>query len=281
MSIPQGALSFSIVTVTRNAGKHIGDCLRSVAMQTHPHVEHVIIDAQSRDGTEALVAEFGRNATFVSEPDDGIYDAMNKGVRLARGAYILFLGADDLLADERALADAAAFLEREGRPDLVYGDLHVREADGSSSVFRPPQPEEALAFMVYGCLPHQSTLAKHAIFEAPVGLFDKRYCVHGDYDWFLRAFAARGLRILYMPRTIGSFFGGGASNQLERSHKELCAIQNAYPPFREPEWLERRLLRFQDQTLAYRLMAQGRGNGLDALRRRADAVMGRLFGRHG
>jgi glycosyltransferase involved in cell wall biosynthesis len=281
ISYRKAALSFSVVTVTRNAAKHILGCLRSVSAQTHPNVEHVVVDAQSQDDTAALVKQHGRSLKFLSERDDGIYDAMNKGVGLARGDYLIFLGADDRLADDRALADAAAFLIKEGRPDLVYGDLHVREADGTSSVFRPPSPEDAFAFMVYGCLPHQSTLARRELFSGAVGLFDKRYAVHGDYDWFLRAFARKDIAIRYMSRTIGSFFGGGTSNDLERSHKELCEIQNAYPLYREPEWMERRLLRFQDQTLTYRLAAQGGGNGLRALKRRASAVVGRLLGRDG
>ncbi len=246
-------VSFSIVTVTHNAAAHIAGCLESVNGQTYAHVEHVIVDGASTDDTAGVVQRLGKRVThFHSERDNGIYDAMNKGVAAATGRYILFLGADDRLVDDRVLADAAAYLQREGQPHLVYGDLEVRELNGTRTIFSPPPVPDALDFLIYGCLPHQSTFARRDLFDT-IGLFDTRYRVHGDYDWMLRVITTPNVDVRYMQRVVGSFLSGGTSSQLEKGQEELFRIQNALPLYQEPEWMMRRLLKFQQTTLAYRM----------------------------
>jgi glycosyltransferase involved in cell wall biosynthesis len=252
-------ISFSIITTTWNASAHVARCLGSVARQTHPRVEHVVVDGGSTDGTQAIVnAHRDRVTKFISEPDNGIYDAMNKGIALATGDYLLFLGADDYLADDQVLADLGAFLEREGRPDVVYGDLEVRQGK-AKSVFHPPPPAEALDFMICGCLPHQSTVAHAEVFKK-LGPFDERYRVHGDYEWWLRVLSAPGLNIRSIDRVIGSFATGGASSQLRQGQEEVYAIQNALPLFRQAEWVARRLHVFQQRTLDLRLELEQAGS---------------------
>ena len=250
-------IGFSIITTSRNAAGHIARCLDSVARQTYERVEHVVVDGASTDGTQGAVTAHGRRVTkFISEPDTGIYDAMNKGIALASGDYLLFLGADDYLADDGVLADLAAFLEQQDRPDVVYGDLEVREGS-RKSVFCPPPPADALAFLVSGCLPHQSTAAHRRVFEQ-FGPFNLKYRVHGDYDWFLRMFTTPGVRIEYMHRVIGSFAMGGTSSQLRRGQDEFYAIQNALPLYREPQWIDRRLQTFQHRITDLRVELQDR-----------------------
>jgi glycosyltransferase involved in cell wall biosynthesis len=263
-SAPSDGISISVITTTRNAATQLPACLASVAGQTHPWVEHVIVDGASTDDTAAIVRAHARpNFKFVSEPDRGIYDAMNKGVSLATGKYLLFLGADDYLADKDVLKRSADFLAREGLPDIVYANLEVREEGRPTSIFRPPPPEKALEYLVHGCLPHQSTLARRTLFNGALGAFDLKYRVHADYDWFLRVFATPGISVRYFPKTIGSFRMGGTSSQLQKGQEEFFAIQNAYPRYAEPQWLERRIREFQRQTLEYRLEAQQlRASGL-------------------
>lgn len=271
-------ISFSVITTSRNAATHIARCLDSVSRQSHPGVEHVIVDGGSTDGTQRIVnARAGRVAKLISEADEGIYDAMNKGIALASGEYLLFLGADDYLADANVLSDLAAFLAKEGKPDVVYGDLEVREGR-KKAVFRPPPPAEALQFLVCGCLPHQSTLAHRRVFER-LGPFDTQYRIHGDYDWFLRVFTAPGIEIRYVNRVIGSFAMGGTSSQLRRGQAEFYAIQNALPLFRQPEWMERRLQAFQQRTLDLRLDLQEiDANPATRLARRVLRKLNRAFG---
>ncbi len=123
-------MKISIVTVSYNSELTIGDTLRSVATQSHPDVEHIVVDGASRDSTLEIVHRDGAHVTKVlSEPDQGIYDAMNKGLRLATGDLVGFLNADDMLADRDAVARLAASAGR-ASADAVFGDLvYVRAAD--------------------------------------------------------------------------------------------------------------------------------------------------------
>ncbi len=250
-------VKFSIITVSRNAAGHIAECLASVARQTYEHAEHIIVDGASTDGTQKIVARHNQRVSkFISEPDAGIYDAMNKGVHLASGDYVLFLGADDFLFDPQVLDDIAALIAREDRPDLIYGDIEVRQTDGHRVISRPPPPAEALAFMICGCLPHQATFAERSLFLDRVGLFDTRYRVQADYDWFLRALGTPNLQIRHVNRIVSSFRLGGTSSLLRRGQEETFAIQNAFPIYRQPEWVERRLYEFQKHLLDYRIQLQ-------------------------
>ena len=232
----------------------------SVAAQSYARIEHVVIDGQSSDGTQAIVERkrSARLTTFISEPDGGIYDAMNKGLKLATGGYILFLGADDYLHDANVVADVATFLESEGAIDFLYGDLEVRHEDGARSVFHPPQPDGALDLMICGCLPHQATFAHRRVFDV-IGGFDTRYKVQADYDWFLRVLGAPGISKRHIPRAISSFAMGGSSSSLREGQEETYAIQNAFPIYRQPEWTEKRLHAFQRQLLEYRIQLQAAG----------------------
>ena len=161
-------LRISIITVTRNADAYLEKCIQSVADQKYPNLEYLIIDGASTDKTSIIAKRFERSVTtFISEPDNGLYDAMNKGIRRASGDYILFLGADDYLYDRNVIGDAVQFLTNRAN-DFVYGNIAVRGRDGRETIFRPPPPDEALKFMVCGCLPHQASLPG-AIFSTGSG----------------------------------------------------------------------------------------------------------------
>jgi glycosyltransferase involved in cell wall biosynthesis len=116
-------MKISVITATFNAVHTVADSLRSIAAQTHPDVEHLIIDGDSRDGTQAVVrANAQRLACFVSEPDQGIYDALNKGLRHATGEVVGFLHADDVYGSQEVLASVArAFADP--AVQAIYGDL--------------------------------------------------------------------------------------------------------------------------------------------------------------
>ncbi len=265
----EAAIRFSVLTVTRNAAAHLAGCLDSVAAQRFRDFEHVIVDGASQDGTQALLAARGAGIRFVSAPDKGIYDAMNKAIALARGDYLLFLGADDYLMDAAVLSDVDAHLRQLGDPDFVYGDIEVRGADGARSVFRAPGPEGALDLMICGCLPHQASFAHRRVFEK-LGGFDTRYKVQADYDWFLRVLGAADVRVAHMDRIVASFAMGGASSRLREGQQETYAIQNAFPLYQEPEWMQKRLRAFQTQLLEHRLLLQAykQGGGRVGLVRR-------------
>jgi glycosyltransferase involved in cell wall biosynthesis len=203
---------------------------------------------------------------FVSEPDQGIYDAMNKGLALARGDFVYFLGADDCLIDEGVLADVAASLER-APCDFLYGGIEVHFVDGRVAPFVPPPPADALSFMVRGCLPHQASFAGRRVFEI-AGKFDTRYRIAGDYDWFLRVLTQDGLVVRRIERNIASYQMGGASSRLRQSQAEVYAIQNALPLYRRTDWLKRRVRLFQRELVSQyrRQLAASRGRSPALLR---------------
>src|SRR5579884_3390919 len=117
-------MKISVITVCKNAAACIEPALASVAAQRYPHVEYLVIDGASDDGTQGIVSRYRKHiAHFLSEPDDGLYQAMNKGVRLATGDFLYFLNADDYLLDERVLEDVAHFLREHPTCDFLYGNL--------------------------------------------------------------------------------------------------------------------------------------------------------------
>src|SRR6185437_9589176 len=177
-------VKFSVITVAKDAAATLEKCIASVEAQRDADFEYIIIDGASMDDTAAIVARHrARVDRFVSEPDRGIYDAMNKALDLARGDFIYFLGADDYLVDEEVLRDVGAFIERAPDCDLLYGGIEVRYPGGHTEPFTPPPPEAALRFLVSGCLPHQASFASRRAF-ALAGRFDERFRIAGDYDWF-------------------------------------------------------------------------------------------------
>lgn len=244
----------SVVTVCRNAAATLQACLDSVAAQTWPAVEHIVIDGASTDGTMAILEAWRpRLAVLVSEPDSGLYDAMNKGIARAQGEFVLFLNADDLFAGPDALRDAMAAIAADPGGDVYYGSLEVR-MDGARHTHAPPPPEQAAEEMVLGCLPHQATLARRAVF-ARTGPFDLRWRRHADYAWWIAVIGDPEIRLRRIPTVIASFAMGGASSDLAKGQPEVFAIQDAAALYRTPEWDRRRIALFQQAWLRERIEA--------------------------
>src|SRR6188508_1087311 len=117
-------MKFSIITVCRNSERVLHKAMESLSAQHYKDYEWVVIDGASTDGTLKIVQSFSAAPLLVvSEPDHGIYDAMNKGVAKARGDYVFFLNSDDALYDERVLQDVSDWLDRNPAVDLVYGSV--------------------------------------------------------------------------------------------------------------------------------------------------------------
>jgi glycosyltransferase involved in cell wall biosynthesis len=242
----------SIITVCRNAAATLDTCITSVLAQTYPAIEYVVVDGASTDSTADILSRHRAGiAVLLSEPDRGLYDAMNKGIRLASGEFLLFMNADDYFADAKAVADAMAEIAAAPHADVYYGSLLVRMSGGKVR-HDPPPPEAAAEEMVLGCLPHQATFARRAVFQR-VGEFDLRWRRHADYDWWLKVMADPELRLGRIGRVIASYAMGGASSDLAKGQPEVYAIQNASPLYRSAEWDRRRLELFQQAYLKARV----------------------------
>lgn len=226
----EAALKISVITVCYNSAGTIVDALRSVASQTWPNVEHIVIDGASTDGTQGVIALHQSGlAKVVSEPDRGIYDAMNKGLRLATGDLIGFLNADDVLAHENVLSDIATLAERDGA-DITYGDLVYISHKTKKAVRywrsgRFSQFQLSLGWMP----PHPSFYVKRSLVKK-LGVFDIRYKIAADYDFMLRYLREPGLQVSYLPEVLVEMKTGGASNRsisaiLSKSREDYAVLK--------------------------------------------------------
>ncbi len=256
----------TVITVCWNAAATLEACLASVAEQTYPRIEHIVIDGSSSDGTNEILARHrDRLAVLVSEPDGGIYDAMNKGLARASGSFVLFLNADDFFAGPDAVADAVAEIKKHPGYDVYYGSLLVR-LPGETIRHDPPAEDKAAEEMVVGCLPHQATFARRSVFFR-TGPFDVRWRRHADYDWWLKVLAEPSIRVRRIRTLVASFALGGASSDLAKGQPEVYAIQNAAPLYRSAEWDRRRIELLQQALLdnrmeVARLSAAAAGQGI-------------------
>jgi glycosyltransferase len=207
-------MKLSIITVSFNSASSIAATLDSIAAQTHPEIEHIVIDGGSTDSTVAIVRERGKHvAHLVSEPDQGIYDAMNKGLRLATGDYVGFLNADDMLAAPDTLAQIAATATASGA-DIVYGDLLYVDKDCPSQLVRYWRSGEFSAGRLrFGWMPPHPTLYVRKPVQAAIGEFDLRLRIAADYDFMLRCLTRADAQVAYLPQVLVHMRTGGASNR--------------------------------------------------------------------
>lgn len=200
---------FSIVTVCRNAGSLLGPTMASVRRQSCRDYEYLVIDGASTDTTVDVVRSYGDLVTtYVCEPDQGIYDAMNKGVRLARGQWIYFLNANDFFAGDTVLERIKVELAKAPASDLCFGDVYHR-TDGVDTLLRFDSVNRWNLRCEHLC--HQTVLAHRSLFER-FGTFDLQYRINADYDWLLRVFAA-GIDAHYLGFPVASYDTGGLSSR--------------------------------------------------------------------
>ncbi|MEO7151988.1 MAG: glycosyltransferase family 2 protein, partial [Burkholderiaceae bacterium] len=196
----------------------VADTLRSVAQQGHAEIEHVVVDGGSTDATLEVVEALGMpGLRLLSEPDRGIYDAMNKGIALATGDVIGFLNSDDVFHDPHALARiAAAFADPE--VDLVYGDIvFVAQHDTSRVVRLWTSRPHAPGLCARGWMPpHPSLYVRRAVYER-FGGYDIAFPAAADFEMTLRLLDGAGLRSAYLPFVQVSMRMGGQSTRSIRN----------------------------------------------------------------
>lgn len=203
-------MRISVVTVCRNAAATIGETLRSFFRQTHPDKELIVVDGASSDDTLAVVNAFGEALRVVSEPDRGLYDAMNKGLSLFSGDAVGFLNADDRFHDADALSAVAAALEQ---ADICYGDLDFVEGSARDHVVRRwrSTPWRKGGFL-RGWMPaHPTFYCRRGVVEE-VGAFDLGYRMAADYDFMLRALELGDFRAARISRVLVDMAAGGLSS---------------------------------------------------------------------
>jgi glycosyltransferase len=218
----------TIVTVAYNSAATIADTLASVECQSWPDIEHIVVDGGSDDGTDKIVGKAGRVSRFVSEPDRGIYDAMNKGLRMATGGIVGFLNADDVLASPDAIAKLSTAI---GERDAVYADLAYVSGTAPCRVVRYWRSGAyERSRLVRGWMPpHPTFYARTGLLRAAGG-FDASMRIAADYDLMVRCLGPRRFTVAYVPEVIVHMRLGGASNRsmaalLRKSREDLRAIR--------------------------------------------------------
>ena len=177
---------FSIITVTYNAESVLEDTIQSVITQTYHHVEYIIIDGASKDGTASIIKKYRPYIhTVISEPDKGIYDAMNKGMTLATGDYLCFLNAGDSLHEDDTLMKMVHSIHLSELPDIMYGETALVDEKRHFSRMRRLSAPEQLSWKSFkqGMLVcHQAFFAKRILTEP----YDLQYRFSSDFDWCIR-----------------------------------------------------------------------------------------------
>jgi glycosyltransferase involved in cell wall biosynthesis len=221
-------MKITVITVCRNAERTIGDALRSVAQQTFPNIEHLVIDGLSTDGTMDVVrANDGRVARCVSERDGGIYEAMNKGISWATGEFTCFLNADDMYAGSGVLAALMDGL-RESGADAAHANLcYVDREQPSRSVRRWTGRPFRPGMFAKGWAPAHPTFVARTELLRELGGFDVRYRLAADFDLMCRVLEVRCVRSTYVPvEAVRMRVGGvtsGSFRNIVRQNREILA----------------------------------------------------------
>lgn len=227
-------MKVSIITATYNSAQTLGQCMDSVLAQNYSVMEYIVIDGASTDDSLKVIKEKAAGYThikWVSEPDKGIYDALNKGIAMASGDIIGFVHADDVLAGPTIIEEIVTTFKSQNC-DGVYGNLHYVAATNTKmivrnwagKVFHPKLLKD-------GWMPAHPTLYLKTKVYNTNGVFNTAYNIAADYDFILRIFKQPKLNFVYLPKTIIKMRTGGASNRdikhiLQKMREDLSALRS-------------------------------------------------------
>lgn len=212
MEIGCNDLKVSIITVCYNSAKTIRDTIESVAKQDYPDIEYIIVDGDSQDSTKSILRDCSKYIDKqISEQDNGIYDAMNKGLELATGDVIGFLNSDDLYSDTNVISDLMKHLVSAGA-DAIFADLVLVEQDNLQKVVRR---YDSSRFHVgrfrFGWMPaHPTFFIKRSFYER-VGPFSLDYKIAGDFEMMVRLLYKESAQFVYFPKEVVKMRAGGIS----------------------------------------------------------------------
>ena len=211
-------MKISIITVTYNAEATIERTLESVAMQTYPDIEHLVIDGASKDRTVEIARRYP-HAIGVSEPDKGLYDAMNKGLKRATGDYLCFLNAGDKLHSKDTLAHLIELVSNGSPVGVLYGDTHIVDAQGNflrSRRLTPPEHLTWRSFKAGMLVCHQAFYINRQIAQP----YDLTYRFSADFDWCIRCMKEgekRGMKNLYLREPLADYLSEGMTTANQKA----------------------------------------------------------------
>ncbi|MDY0102513.1 MAG: glycosyltransferase family 2 protein [Lentimicrobium sp.] len=207
-------MKISVITICYNSAHSIKTAIDSVLAQTHPDVEYIVVDGKSKDNTVEIIQSYGSGITkFISEPDRGIYDALNKGIAMASGDVIGFMHSDDLFASDNTLAKVSELFHKTGS-DSIYGDLEYVYKEDTNKVLRYWKSGNfSIRNLKMGWMPpHPTFYVKRAVYQK-YGTFNTDYKIAADYDTMLRFLGKFRISTSYLPEVMVKMRVGGASNR--------------------------------------------------------------------
>ena len=219
-----GSFQLSIITINRNNAFGLEGTMKSVLSQTSSSFESVVVDGASSDGSVEIIRRFadncGNRMKWISEPDMGIYNAMNKGIRMASGDYVQFLNSGDCLADETVVERMMRALEQNNYPSILYGNMLKDMPDGMILRDRcfAGQDITFLGFYV-GTLNHSPALIRRSLFDK-YGYYDETLKIVSDWKWYLQAIAMGEERPVYVDVDVTLFDMHGISETNKGLDKE-------------------------------------------------------------
>ncbi len=209
-------LKISIITINYNDAVGLEKTIQSVISQTYTDIEYLIIDGGSKDNSVEILEKYQDKIHYSSsEPDTGIYNAMNKGIKASKGDYLLFLNSGDVLNGDTALADFISHNHFGG--DIIYGDYQYQEGEKIFPDILSP------LFFIRTSLPHQSTLFKREVFDV-MGLYDEHYTIVSDRAFYVKCFLSNSFVFKHVPYSLSIYDQNGVSNNPK--HKEIQAAEN-------------------------------------------------------
>jgi glycosyltransferase involved in cell wall biosynthesis len=210
-------MKLSVITINRNNAGGLEKTIRSVIGQTFTGFEYIVIDGNSGDGSAGIIKQYADKISYwVSEPDTGIYNAMNKGIKKARGDYCLFLNSGDYLINHKTLAEVLS--RADGGADIYYADCVL--SDGKISVY----PEKLdVNYLIKGPISHQNALMRRSLFTEH-GLYNEALTIGSDWEYFLKEMWIYKTRFSHLPSPLAVFDVNGIGSRdpnLRRREKEI------------------------------------------------------------
>lgn len=213
-------MKLSIITINRNNAAGLDATLMSVASQSVKDFEYIVIDGASTDDSVAAIKKFESqflHIKWVSESDSGIYNAMNKGIRMASGDYVQFLNSGDCLAADDVMEKMLEALANNGNPDILYGNMIKCFHDGRQRTDKSFQGRDITMLDMYlGTLNHSPAYIRRSLFDK-FGMYDESLRIVSDWKWYLQAIIFGGIKPQYVPVDVTRFDMGGISE----TNKEL------------------------------------------------------------
>lgn len=236
-------MKLSIITINRNNASGLEKTLSSVASQTCKDFEHIIIDGASTDNSVEVIKHYVESTNnpspdthhhqikWISEPDKGIYNAMNKGIRMAAGDYIQILNSGDSLFDEHVVERMLSALEEKKYPEILYGNMIKQWPDGRTHRDSCEKGQLSMLSFYHGTLNHDSAFIRRSLFEK-FGYYDESLKIVSDWEWYLKAIPLGGVRPIYvnLDVTIFDMTGVSESNTAYWKVERRPVLEREVPP---------------------------------------------------